>query len=81
MYCEIFIKGYIPADWSDWFGSLQITNLSSGDAMLAGELPDQAALFGVLNHIHSMNLQLQTLTTSNDQRLESSGSDNRHQSQ
>lgn len=67
MHCEIYVKGYVPADWSDWFGGLKITNLSDGDAVLAGELVDQTALFGVLNHIHSMNLSLLTLTTSTEQ--------------
>jgi len=65
MYCEIYVNGYVPADWSDWLGGLKITNLSSGDAILAGELTDQTALFGVLNHIHNLNLSLVTLTTSN----------------
>ena len=77
MYCEIYVKGYIPADWSDWFGGLQITNLSNGDAMLAGELADQAALFGVLNHIHGMRLALLTLATSKGQRALSLGGDTR----
>lgn len=67
MHCEIYVKGYVAGDWSDWFGGLKITNLSNGDAILAGELADQTALFGVLNHIHSMNLPLLTLTTSTRQ--------------
>ncbi len=77
MYCEIYVRGSLSAEWPDWFGNLKITNLSNGDSMLAGELVDQAALFGVLNHLHSMNLPLLTLTTSTDQRLQSSGADNR----
>ena len=67
MYCEIYVKGYVPADWSEQFGGLKITNLSNGEAMLAGELVDQSALFGVLNRVHGMNLMLCTLTTSEGQ--------------
>jgi hypothetical protein len=75
MYCEIYVKGYLAADWSDWIGGLQITNLSNGDSLLAGELVDQTALFGVLNHLHNLNLPLLTLTTAADQRSPPSGSD------
>jgi hypothetical protein len=77
MYCEIYVKGYVAADWSDWFGGLRITNLSNGDAILAGELADQTALFGVLNHIHSINLPLLTLTTSKEQRLQTPAGESR----
>jgi hypothetical protein len=58
MYCEIHIKGQLADDWSDWFGELTLTNLENGEAMLHGELHDQAALMGVLNRIHAMNLEL-----------------------
>ena len=68
MFCEIYVNGDVPADWSDWFGGLTITQLGNGDAILAGELADQTALFGVLNHIHSVNLPLLGLTTSKAER-------------
>jgi hypothetical protein len=78
MYCEIYIKGYLSGDWSDWFGGLKITNLSNGDAMLAGQLVDQSALFGVLNRIHNMNLPLLTLTTADHQQPRSTDTDHPH---
>ncbi len=35
MYCEIYVKGYVPADWTDWFAGLKISNLTGGEAKLA----------------------------------------------
>lgn len=67
VYSEIYVRGYLPTDWSDWFGGLRITQLGNGDSMLAGELVDQTALLGVLNHLHGLNLALLALTTSPEQ--------------
>ena len=55
---EIHIKGHLGADWSDWFGGLTVTNLDGGEAMISGDIPDQAALHGVLARVYSLNLIL-----------------------
>ena len=55
---EIRVKGHLDETWSDWFEGLTISNLANGEALLAGRLPDQAALYGILNHISSLGLQL-----------------------
>ena len=55
---EIRIEGHIQARWSDWFEGLEIRNESNGETRLCGPLADQAALLGVLEKIHALNLKL-----------------------
>jgi hypothetical protein len=58
MDVEIRIKGRLKADWSDWLEGLIVSEQADGETLLEGELPDQAALLGLLNRIHGLNLQL-----------------------
>ncbi len=55
---EIQVEGHIAGCWSEWFEDLKIDISSAGRTLLSGMLVDQAALFGVLNKIHSLNLIL-----------------------
>jgi len=55
---NIRIEGTISDRWSDWFEGLAIRNVPGGETELSGSLSDQAALFGVLNKIHALNLRL-----------------------
>jgi hypothetical protein len=55
---EIRVDGHLAVSWSDWFEGLEIHNDPNGETTLTGLLIDQAALFGVLNKIHDLNLIL-----------------------
>jgi hypothetical protein len=55
---EIRVIGHLDGSWSDWFDGLQITNLENGEAMLSGEIVDQAALHGMLNKVRDLGLPL-----------------------
>jgi uncharacterized protein YbjT (DUF2867 family) len=57
-YYEIKIKGHLDPSWSDWFASLKLTHLERDVTLLAGLLPDQAALHGLLERIRDLNLTL-----------------------
>ena len=61
-YYEIKIKGYLDPRWSDWFASLAMTQLEGNETLLSGMLPDQAALFGLLERIRDLNLSLISVT-------------------
>lgn len=58
MCCYIRVKGHLDAGWAAWFESLTITNAEDGEAVLAGELRDQAALHGVLIKVCDLGLPL-----------------------
>ena len=55
---EIRVEGHLTERWSDWFEGLTIRNDPSGETVLSGPFVDQAALFGTLTKIHSLNLTL-----------------------
>jgi hypothetical protein len=58
IHYEIRIKSHLESTWAEWFDGLTISNLENGEAILAGYLQDQAALYGVLNRISNLGLAL-----------------------
>jgi hypothetical protein len=57
-HTEIHIKGKINPDWSDWFGELQIRETPCDETLLMGELPDMAAVYGVISRLGSLVIPL-----------------------
>ena len=57
-YYEIKVKGHLDQRWSEWFASLELTHLEDDETLLAGPLPDQAALHSLLERIRDLNLKL-----------------------
>ena len=64
LYCQIRVKGHLSSQWDDWFGWLDIDNQPNGEAVLSGPLPDQAALYGVLEQVRNLGLCLIALNCS-----------------
>ncbi len=62
-YYEIKIAGHLDQRWSDWFAGLQLTYIEGDDTLLAGHLPDQAALYGLLERVRDLNLRLISVTS------------------
>lgn len=63
MIYHIRIQGHLSANWSAWFDGLTIANSPNGEAVLSGQLPDQAALYGVLNRLQALNLPLLSVSS------------------
>ena len=55
---EILIKEPIGEQWLAWFDEFTITHTESGETLLSGNIPDQAALYGLLGKIRDLNLTL-----------------------
>ena len=64
-YYEIKIKGHLDPGWADWFAGLELTHLEGEETLLAGSLPDQTALHGLLERIRDLNLNLISVTSNN----------------
>ena len=55
---EILIKEQIGDKWLAWFDEYSVTRTESGETLLTGSIPDQAALHGLLAKIRDLNLTL-----------------------
>ncbi len=61
---QIRVKGKLDANWADWFDGLTLIAEEHPDGpttLIAGLVPDQAALHSVLERIRDLNLQLLTV--------------------
>jgi hypothetical protein len=56
--CIIKVRGALDQHWSAWFDGLEITIDENGDTIMTGTLPDQAALFGIINRLRDLGLEL-----------------------
>lgn len=57
-YYEIKVKGHLDPHWSGWFAGLKLTTLDADETLLSGTLPDQAALYGLIERMRDLNLTL-----------------------
>ena len=55
---QIRVKGYLEAEWGDWFDGMSITHDGDGETTFTGPLVDQSALFGLLSKVSNLNLAL-----------------------
>jgi hypothetical protein len=55
---QIRVKGRLDKRWSDWFNGFDLTYPADDETLLAGQVPDQAALHGLLAKIRDLGLAL-----------------------
>jgi len=60
-FYTIRIEGQLDPCWSEWLEDMTITRLDAGETLLSGLLADQTALYGLLNRLRDMNLELVSL--------------------
>ena len=57
-YYEIRVRGQLGSHWRAWFEGLTLTPLENGETLIAGPIPDQAALHGILAKIRDLGQPL-----------------------
>lgn len=71
---RIVVQGELNDSWSEWLGDVSLDRFNrihgSGNTTIITEIPDQAALRGILNKIWDLNL---TLISVNRQEKTSNG--------
>ncbi len=55
---EIRVRGQLESHWSAWFEGMALTPYENGETLIAGLVPDQAALHGILARIRDLGLPL-----------------------
>ncbi len=58
MFITLRIEGHLDSYWSDWFEGLTMSHLPDGSTQLSGDVPDQTALYGLLNRSRDLGLTL-----------------------
>ena len=56
--CRILVAQHLSDRWTEWFGGMHVQNLPTGEALLFGQLPDRAALYGVLTQMRNLDIQI-----------------------
>ena len=59
---EIHVKGKMNPNWADWFEELQVHDSDSDETILTGNLPDMAAIYGILSRLSSLVIPLISVT-------------------
>lgn len=55
--CRVVVKGLIAGQLADWFSDLHLTE-TAGNTLISGQLPDEAAVYGLLARIQALGLAL-----------------------
>ncbi len=59
---QICVGKLLDETWNEWFDGLTLTPQANGTTLLRGEISDQTALHSVLNKIRNLNLELLSVT-------------------
>jgi hypothetical protein len=55
---EIWVEGHLDQQWLEWLGDFTLTHTEQNESILVGDLPDQAALYGLIGKLRDMGLTL-----------------------
>jgi hypothetical protein len=58
---QIRVQGHLDSMLTDWLAPLRVINEPTGEALLWGQLRDQAELFGLLLKLHNLNFTVLTV--------------------
>jgi len=72
MCYQITVSGVVDVSWSEWFDGLRLTTFVDADGLpvthLAGTVPDQGALRGILNRLWDLNLTLLSVKCKDEEK-------------
>src|SRR5439155_22595627 len=54
----IYVRGHLDAYWAEWLGGVTITHEEAGLTRIVGPMKDQAGLYGLLNILRDLHLEL-----------------------
>ena len=57
-YYAVVVAGEIDSSWVDHFAGMTLEAGTPGETRLSGYLPDQAALQGILEQLHSLSIPI-----------------------
>jgi hypothetical protein len=60
---RVRVEGELPASWSAVLADLDVAPETAGTTLVSGELPDQAAVHGLLASIRDLGLSLISVET------------------
>jgi hypothetical protein len=55
---QLRVDGHLDEHWSAWFGDLTLVHERDGTTSLSGDVPDQAALHGLLTKVRDLGVTL-----------------------
>jgi hypothetical protein len=55
---EIVVQGHLTSQWATIFDGMEVTCLPDGNTCIAGSLPDQSALYGLLMRLRDLGITL-----------------------
>jgi hypothetical protein len=72
MTYQVRVQGELGPGWDDWFSEAAVTREADGVTALTCDLPDQAALYGLLRKLQDLGLPLLSIIgiQSNEGRME-----------
>lgn len=79
-WVSLEVKGNIDQRWLSWFEGLTLDYLSSGNTLMAGRLPDMAAVYGVIEQVRNMGLDtiaIHVVTVGREQEIDGRECDRR----
>ena len=63
-WIEIRFKGHIDPQWSKYLAGLSVSHISHGETLLTGPVRDQAAVYGLIERLSGLGLQLISVAVS-----------------
>ena len=55
---EIRVLGHLGPQWTDWFEGMTFRQEATGEMVIIGLVPDQAALHGLIKKVRDLGLPL-----------------------